>query len=230
MKYIFAILQKIGSVVILVLGFITIFLASNMLLSKIPVNTTDLRTIVPKQNIEIFILSNGVHTDIVVPVKNEIFDWTQYISSDLTLDKNSNLEFLAIGWGDKGFYLETPTWADLKFSTAFKAATGLSSSAMHCTFYKQLNESNRCKKITISKEDYKILVKEICQSFQIKSNQFIPIQTNAVYGKNDVFYEANGSYSLFFTCNTWANSILKNANQKSALWTVYEKGIFCHYQ
>jgi len=196
-------------------------------LSRISINS---EVIQKEPLIEIYILSNGIHTDIVVPVKNELYDWTTRISPNLTLSKINNLNFLAIGWGDKGFYLNTPTWADLKFSTAFKATTGLSSSAMHCTFYKEMKVNAKCKKIMVSKENYKILIAEISKSFQEQKEQFIPIITEAVYGENDIFYEAKGSYSLFFTCNTWANSILKKANQKAALWTPYEGGIFQHYE
>lgn len=208
-----------------------IFLISYALLafglSRISVNN---KMIQKTPGIDIYILSNGVHTDIVVPVKNEIFDWTTKVSPELTLSKNNKLNYLAIGWGDKGFYLNTPTWADLKFSTAFKAATGLSSSAMHCTFYKEMKVNGKCKKIMISEEDYKVLIAKISESFQKQNEQFIPIITKAVYGKNDVFYEAIGSYNLFYTCNTWSNSILKKANQKAALWTVSEAGIFQHYE
>jgi hypothetical protein len=50
------------------------------------------------------------------------------------------------------------------------------------------------------------------------------------YGKHAAFYEAKGSYNLFYTCNTWANQALKAANQKAALWTVLDKGIFYHYE
>ena len=56
------------------------------------------------------------------------------------------------------------------------------------------------------------------------------IETDAVYGNHDIFYEAKGSYNLFYTCNTWTNSALKAANQKASLWTVYDKGILYHYQ
>jgi hypothetical protein len=56
------------------------------------------------------------------------------------------VNYLAFGWGDKGFYLNTPEWADLKVSTALNAAFGLSSSAIHSTFYKKLRENETCKK------------------------------------------------------------------------------------
>ncbi|MDI9310719.1 MAG: TIGR02117 family protein [Limnohabitans sp.] len=227
MKKLFKLLLK------LTLGFIAFILIYIVLafgLSKIPVNNLDSRTAIPPSNIEIFILSNGVHTDIVVPVKNEICDWFKKVNPEYTIAKDSLSTYLAMGWGDKGFYLETPTWDDLKFSTAFKAATGLSTSAMHCTFYKTMKVGKDCKSIMISESDYKSLIEYIQKSFQQQGENFIPIVTNAVYGKNDVFYEANGSYNLFYTCNTWTNSALKAANQKAALWTPYEGGIFQHYE
>ena len=69
-------------------------------------------------------------------VKKEI-DWSQKFLYEDTVAKDSTLRYIAIGWGDKGFYLDTPTWADLKFSTAFKAAFWLGNSAIHTTFIKK---------------------------------------------------------------------------------------------
>ena len=198
------------------------------LMSYVTVN--DKEAAIDEPKVEIFILSNGVHTDIVVPVKNDTFDWSKQIKIEHTKAKDATAKYLAMGWGDRGFYLETPTWADLKASTALKAASGLSTSAMHVTFYKHLKENQSCKKIQISVESYKKLITFINESFQTKSGEFLKIETNAVYGKHDVFYEANGSYSLFYTCNSWANQALKAANQKAALWTISESGIFRHYE
>lgn len=183
-----------------------------------------------QQEIPIYILTNGVHTDIVLPIKNEYHDWTSQLKFEHTKSKDTTYQYVALGWGDKGFYLDTPTWADLKASTAVKAASGLSSSAMHVTFYKHLKENKSCKKIQISLENYKKLISFINESFQAKSGDFLKIETNAVYGKYDVFYEANGSYSLFYTCNSWANQALKAANQRAALWTISDSGIFRHYE
>jgi uncharacterized protein (TIGR02117 family) len=180
--------------------------------------------------IPIYILTNGVHTDIVLPIKNEQYNWSNQLKFQHTKSKDLTCKYVALGWGDKGFYLETPTWADLKASTALKATTGLSSSAMHVTFYKKMNESKTCKKIVISSENYKKLIAFISKSFQTKSGEFLKIETNSVYGNHDVFYEATGSYSLFYTCNSWANQALKSANQKAALWTISDSGIFRHYE
>ncbi len=182
-----------------------------------------------QKEIPIYILTNGVHTDIVLPIKNEHHDWSNQLKFEHTKSKDTTYQYAALGWGDKGFYLETPTWADLKASTAIKVASGLSTSAMHVTFYKHLKENQSCKKIQISLENYKKLVEFIKESFQTKSGEFLKIETDAVYGKHDVFYEANGSYSLFYTCNSWANQALKATNQKAALWTISDSGIFRQY-
>jgi hypothetical protein len=89
-------------------------------------------------DVTVYILGNGIHTDVVVPVKTAYKDWSQGILYKNTRGNDTSLQYLAIGWGDKDFYLKTPHLADLTFSTAFNAAFGLSSSAMHTTFYKSL--------------------------------------------------------------------------------------------
>ena len=215
-----------GYTVLGLILFACIYLFSAFVLSRIRVE----KEIASASDVTIYILTNGVHTDIVMPVKNPQIDWSTEIKFRHTLSKDSIMEYVALGWGDKGFYLETPTWADLKFSTAFKAAFSLSTSAIHATFYKNMNEGETCKKISISKEQYARLIKFIKNSFKTNLNgNFIHIVTNANYGKDDAFYEANGSYSLFHTCNTWANNGLKNCGQKACLWTPFDTGIFYHY-
>ncbi len=208
------------------LGLIIIYLSAAFILSRIAVNSK----VVPKDEITVFILTNGVHTDIVLPIKSDNIDWSQSIAFNNTNSKDSLMNFIAFGWGDKGFYLETPTWTDLKFSVAFNAAFGLGKSAMHTTFYKQMNESEHCKRISLSSSEYQLLVEYITSSFQKSaSGEVLIINSNANYGANDAFYEGIGKYSLFHTCNTWANNGLKACNQKACLWTPADKGIFYHY-
>lgn len=181
------------------------------------------------KDVAIYIKTNGVHTDIVVPVKNEYKDWSEKIKFSQIKSQDSTMQFIGFGWGDKGFYLNTPEWSDLKFSTAFVAATGLGSSAMHATFFKQINENEDCVKIAISAEEYQKLINYIEHRFD-KDDAGNPIWIDATtYGQNDSFYEAKGSYNLFYSCNTWTNNGLKAINQKAALWTVTDRGIFQHY-
>lgn len=182
-------------------------------------------------NIPMYILTNGVHTDLVMPVRTSQIDWSKSVLFENTIGKDTTAQWIAFGWGDKGFYLETPTWADLKCSTAFKAATGLSTAAIHATYYRSLREGKDCIRTSIDSGKYARLIAYIQQSFKRDDNGGIMhIVTNANYGRTDAFYEAKGSYSLFHTCNTWANSGLIACGQRACLWTPFDKGIFYQYR
>ncbi|MGN7783133.1 TIGR02117 family protein [Niabella sp. 22666] len=224
------ILKRTAKVLLYIVLFLGIYVLAGLLIPFIPVNKN--KDYQSPNDLTIYIMSNGVHTDIVVPVKTEWMDWTRYISYADTDLKDSSYAYVGIGWGDKGFYLQTPTWADLKFSTAFKAMTGLSSSAIHATFYKNIVPDSSTVAINISKEDYRDLTQFITQSFDLddKGGSIHIPSVNDGYGDMDAFYEAKGSYNLFYTCNTWSNNALKAAHQKAALWTLLDKGIFRHYR
>jgi uncharacterized protein (TIGR02117 family) len=215
-------------VVGIILGIVIIYVILGLLIPYIPVSVKDDGQ---KKDVPIYIYTNGVHTDIVMPVKNDLQDWSRKIPFANTKSKKTDYQYVGIGWGDKGFYLDTPTWADLKFSTAVKAAFWLSDSAMHCTYYNTMKEGEDCKMIMISRGQYENLVKYVEDKFDRDQNgNFILIPTNAVYGDNDAFYDAKGTYSFLYTCNTWSNNALKAAGQKAALWTPTDFGIFQHYK
>ncbi len=217
---------KIAKSVVIFLLIIGVYILCALLLPKITIDKEKN----DRTEIEIFILTNGVHTDIVLPINNKLIDWSKKIKFENTIKKDSTAKYVALGWGDKGFYLETPEWSDLKASVAFKAATGLGSSAIHATFYKNLKQSETCRKILISENQYLRLVKYIDRSFIKDAQQnYINIKTSANYGKNDAFYQASGSYSIFHTCNTWANNSLKSCGQKCCFWTPLDTEIFAKY-
>jgi hypothetical protein len=126
----------------MLLTFITllvVYFLTALYFSLVTVNTNF--TECKKDAIEIYLLSNGVHTDIVVPLKNDQKDWTKFVSPASTQSGSSFARYVAFGWGDKGFYLNTKTWGDLKFKTAFNALFFLSSTAMHVSYYYQPKES-----------------------------------------------------------------------------------------
>lgn len=209
------------------IALLLLYLAAAFCLSRIGVDKEHGHT----EDITIYIKTNGVHTDLVVPVKNDVYDWTKSILFSHThLKDTTHISLLAMGWGDRGFYLETPAWKDLKLRTAFKAAFALSSTAMHTSFYRSVAENASCKKILISTAQYKRLVAFIRGSFKYdRTGQITPIITNANYSDADAFYEATGRYSLLKTCNSWVNEALKYCGQKACLWTAFDTGIFLRY-
>lgn len=225
MKKTFQILLK---VIAAILGLVVLYVIFVLILPYIPVQKLKTNEVA---DIPIYIYTNGVHTDIVMPIKTVQIDWSAKIPFQNTVSKSSDFNYVGIGWGDKGFYLDTPTWADLKVSTAFYAAFWLGDSAMHTTFYKKMTEAEDCKQIMLTKKQYNDLIQFIDSKFDKNAvGQNILIPTDAVYGTDDAFYEAQGSYSFLYTCNTWTNNALKAAGQKAALWTATDFGIFLHYK
>lgn len=223
MRKLFKISLKI---IVSIFALLILYVVCVLLLPFIPVNKNP---IITENNIDIYILTNGVHTDIVCPVHSEQIVWSNLVPFSDTKGKKE-AQFIAFGWGDKGFYLDTPEWKDLKISTALKAAFWLGNSAMHVTFYDKMHLDNDCRKLTISISDYEQLIKYIQTSFRYdEKGKIEQIVTDMVYGNNDAFYEATGTYNVFFTCNTWANNALKAAGQKAPLWTATQQGIFRYY-
>lgn len=179
-----------------------------------------------KKDITIYLKSNGVHTDIVLPVVYDSIDWSTIFLFQHTKSKDTVYSFVSIGWGDKGFYLNTPEWSDLTFKTAFIAVSGLGETALHVTYYQSILEDERTKKIMISEKQFHLLTQYILDALEKDSaGRAIYIETDAQYGNSDAFYEAVGSYSMFKTCNTWTNNALKYSGIPCSYWVAFESGI-----
>ena len=174
----------------------------------------------------IFVQSNGVHTDVCLPTVTDQIDWGDFIPRKDFVGAE-NHEFISIGWGDKGFFLDTPTWAELKVSTALNAAFLPSSTAMHVKYHAEpaVNETRR--KVFVNKKEYKRMIAFIKQSFT-QVNKKIELIKGKGYTESDNFYEANNSYHLFRTCNIWTNEALKAAQIKTGVYALFPDGILAH--
>ncbi len=168
----------------------------------------------------IFISSNGIHLDIIVPKKN----LGENFIADLQVQ--DGVKYISFGWGDKEFYINTATWSDLTFSTAFKALFLNSETAMHVIFYKR--PFVKWKKIDLCKVQVEKLNSFIENTFKKnKDKKFIRIEVPG-YSENDYFFEARGSFSFYRTCNVWVNEALKKAEVKTSIWSPFVYGILYH--
>ncbi len=212
-----------------IIAFLLIYLAADYIFSRVKgYNSIEQKL---EKNIIIYVMSNGVHTDLVFPVMNTQMDWKTLFPLENNKGSDKNYDFVAIGWGDKGFYLNTPEWKDLTIKTALIAGLGLGETALHITYHEHIQENELCYQVHIDSIQYQKLITYVVTALERDlDDQAIVIETDAQYGDNDAFYEAQGSYSLFYSCNTWTNIALKEANLPSAYWTVFDKGILRHYK
>lgn len=200
-----------------ILSFLSLYFLFGFLLSLVSTNPkpTECET---KQ--EIYLTTNGIHADIVMS--------KQLIDSVLLAKLNvpERTKYIAFGWGDKGFYLETPTWKDLKFRVAMKAMFWKSETAMHVTF--RSNKSSSWQKVALCATQQNLLMTYINDSFMYDEKDCIVWIDTPGYSQNDRFYEAVGSYSFLKTCNNWVNIGLKKAHVKTALWSPFDFGVLRH--
>lgn len=206
---------------------ILLYVISAFLLSRIPSEGK------PHKNasVTVYLMKSGVHTDFVLPVCNPIHDWRKDFPIEHTDFKNPKSTLISIGWGDKAFYMNTPTWADLTFKTAITTPFGIGPSAIHTTYYEQLLDDRPIVRLKLTQKQYRSLVVYIKKSLNFRNGQtqqIIP-QLEGVVTGNDAYYQAKGRYSLFYSCNTWINSGLKAAEQKACLWTAFAGGLFYQY-
>ena len=77
-----------GKAAIGIVEFLLLYAIAGTFMSFVTVNTNA----VQQGDVSIYILSNGVHTDLVVPIKNEEIDWNHFVKFEHTTGK-SNMIF-----------------------------------------------------------------------------------------------------------------------------------------
>ncbi len=174
------------------------------------------------KNKTIFLTTNGVHLEIVVPKKN--------IDSLLieNLIHKADEPYLAFGWGDENFFLNVPNWEDLTLSIALKALFFQGSSLMHVNRYRE--SGSEWLEIEVTDSQLSDLNQYIYQTFALDPKGEKILLDDAGYTSTDNFYKAKGSYSFYKTCNSWVNSGFKKSGLKSCLWTPFDFGLMNKYE
>ena len=220
------IVKRIAIVIVLIfVGLPLIYLGAVFGFSKIQLNSDYVNKKSKNQPIEIYLKNNGVHTDFIFPVKSKYKDWCNEFAIENTIAKDQGSNYIQVGWGDKGFYFNVSDWDSLTFKDVYTAAFALNESALHVTFLRNINTSKKkdreCVRLFITPNQYKELIKYVEETIERDSkNKSIHIDKISSYGPRDSFYEANGRYSLFHSCNTWVNVGLKKADLPATFWTV----------
>ncbi|MDX5482248.1 MAG: TIGR02117 family protein [Hymenobacteraceae bacterium] len=205
-----------------------LFFLAAFVLGSVTVNSSYAQA--SEDSVEIFITSNGVHTDIVVPVSTPHIDWRSKIPLHHFADVDSSYTHLSFGWGDRRFYMQTPEWSDLTPGVALSAALWPTPTAMHVEYISSRLEPNRQQlPIRISAEQYRQLIAYIDGSFQKENGTYRHIPDTG-YSETDTFYEAHGRFYALKNCNNWVNQGLKTAELRSALWAPIPYAVMRHYR
>ena len=167
----------------------------------------------------VYVSGGAMHTNFFVPVRNEAFDWSQHLDlAALGKQASTNYRYLQFGWGDRIFYLETPSWDKINILSALRSLLLQNPAALfvkgHPSVPQYSNETLRC--ISLSKGNYLKLMHFIKASFQ--TNQGKPLRIGTGQDGDSSFYAATGRYSSLKTCNSWIAEGLRTADVNTPLW------------
>ncbi len=199
------------------LALITTFAVAAWIGSTIPRNS---HWSEPEQGIEIFVGTNGVHTEIAMPVANEVIDWRgRFALGDIEAPARPYTH-VAVSFGEEQFFLETPTWADLDPLTGLGALGG-GDVLVHVAWYVRPAPSDDFRPMRVTHAEYEALAARIVAQLAPEPTR----QTYPGYGVHDAFYSGTGSYHLGRTCNQWTSDTLAAAGIRTGWWTPFAGGV-----
>ena len=165
----------------------------------------------------ILVVSNPIHTDIAIPVETDTLAALAFLAGTGPPLQHPEARWLLIGWGARSFYLETPTFADIKPGPTFRALT-IDSSVMHVDVLGDISQSDPAvMAVDLSDVAYRRLLSSISSSFSRVDGRVVPIEGFAL-GTSDKFYEAEGLFNALLGCNTWTAHVLRSAGLRTGLW------------
>lgn len=169
-------------------------------------------------NREILVLSNPIHTDIVLPLDDDVVGaFDDLIAAGSPLD-HPEARYVVFGWGGRSFYIETPTWGELKPMPVLKALT-LDSSVLHVDVAARIDlDAPDVQRFSTDEEGMARLTDFVRATLVSSDGAVRPIE-GASYGETDIFYEANGGFNVLAGCNTWTAAALRTAGVRTGWWT-----------
>jgi uncharacterized protein (TIGR02117 family) len=195
-----------------------------VVLGLVPVNA-DFR---PEQDgVPVFLRSNGTHVDIVLPTRTRQWDFAVEFGPADFPRLGQALPWIAFGWGDREFLLQTPTWADVRPGVALRAVLGLGEGAVHVEY---IDEPGDFAVIgtRLSSAQYLALVTGLRGQFGRDTQGRVQRIAHAGYGVTDAFYVGTGRYLPWITCNEWVRRLIARAGVRTAVWAPFEPALLFH--
>jgi uncharacterized protein (TIGR02117 family) len=182
----------------------------------------------PAEGVVIYLCSNDVHVDLVVPRRTDLIDWTGWFPASHVKGRQTG-SHVAFGWGNRRVYLEVPEWEDLTAKIALEAVLIPSPTVMHVSNIWRIEEVEDARRIVLTREQYGELVQHLQSGFALQKNGVPELIKQFSYGEYDGFYEGSGSYSAFVTCNEWSARGLRRAGVKVGRWTPFADQLMKHF-
>ena len=167
----------------------------------------------------ILILSSEIHTDVALPADPDVVQRFGFMAADGLDPAQPGVAHIIAGWGGRSFYIETPTWADLKPGPVFNALT-YDRSVMHMALGGAIDRNHHTvTAIELDAAAFERLLQGILASFSTDGSGARIVVPGAQYGEYDLFYEAEGLFNALAGCNVWTAAMLRQAGLTTGWWT-----------
>ena len=143
--------RLVGRALSAALALPALYLTAALIGSIVPVNHGWQE---PAQGTTVYIADNGIHADIVMPVKADGLDWAPLVPKGDFAAADQNAQWLAFGSGEERVYLNTPTWWDITPRTIWSALSG-GKRVMHVEYVP--SPSYAAREIRLRPEEYRRL-------------------------------------------------------------------------
>ncbi|MBP6346456.1 MAG: TIGR02117 family protein [Neisseriaceae bacterium] len=212
----------------LLLGFVVLLLLAIVLLGWLGTRHPVAES---KDTVTVYALSNGVHISLAMPARTDVYDWTTLFDpgNSRRPDLAKAQDYVLIGWGSKTFYTQVPSWSELTLPLAAQALA-FDEAAFNVTYLPQPTAGESVRVLQLSMAQYRQLVQSVLADVPLfKALDGQPkVIPDVHYGATDVFYEANGRYTPWFTCNEWIRQQLNQAQVNVPLWSPLALPIMWH--
>jgi uncharacterized protein (TIGR02117 family) len=214
----------VGRIVTVLLALPTLYLAAALVGSLVPVDSGWTE---PAEGTTVYIADNGVHADIIMPVRAQGLDWGPLLPTTDFAAVPAAARWIAFGSGEQRVYLNTPTWWDITPRTIWSALTG-GKRVMHVEYVS--GPYYAAREIRLRPEEYRRLWTAIRADFVLDARgRPIRIQ-HPGYGPSDAFYRATGRANAVRTCNAVVARWLRLAGVKTSLWPPFVNGLIWRYR
>lgn len=167
-----------------------------------------------EDGVTIYVATNGIHAGLVMPVRAAGVDWSRRAPVTDLADPAPS-QWLLFGWGERRFYLDTPTWRQVSPATVLTALAGSGETLVHVDHWRDFVPDDDVRPLRLRPDEYRRLAAFVEAAFAAR-REVVP-----GYGPRDVFYAGRGTYSAMATCNVWVGRALAYAGVRTGRWTPF---------
>ena len=197
-----------------------LYMGAALVGSHVPANSD---WVPPRDGIDIFVETNGVHVSLIVPMSAAGEDLSDLIRPDQLTNRGLYGTHAMIGWGHRRTYRNARTWGEVQSGDIASAVAGSDLTTLHIYHLINPEPLPHRKILRVTQKQYRAIIRQIRATFLLdESGKSIAYRA---YGPDNLFYDSKGHYSAINTCNNWTGDNLRNAGIRMGIWTPLPGGV-----